>query len=411
MSEIVEQIKAMGTDLKSEIAKANEQAVKAGQVAEDTKNNVANLSEKLQEAKDQLAKQQGDIDGMATKLARSGGLVDLDGMPLGLKAQLEKQMGNGAMDAYRTAKLKANAPSFELNTKAVGNLASATSLTGSYFVPAMQAPGVYMGTEFNPNHVRQYLTTGSTSSNTIRYIVDNGGEGAPGMVAEGGLKPQVDRDLEIKDAPVRKIGEHMRVPEEMIEDIPYLAGHLTTVGIELLDTLEDSQVLYGSGSGQNLTGLTVVASAFAAGSLVVGATANVYDVLVAARLQIRKKQYMATAVMISPLDYAKLSLLKDTTGQYLFPETRTGGIPRIAGVPIVENTAITEGDFLIGDFVRGAALLNRASTSVRFYDQDQDNAVKNLVTIVIEKRIALPIYRPQAFVYGTFATAITDLAS
>lgn len=402
-----EEIRKLGADLNERIEKANAQVQANGKVTEETKSEVANITLQLKEASDKQAKQQEHLDALDMKMQKQ----TANGVPLSIKAQIEKALGNGeALAKFKEAGFK-HGPAIDLDTKAVGNLASATSLTGSYFVPATMVPGIYMGTEFNPNHVRQFLSTGTTNSNTIRYMQDNGGEGAPAMVAEGGLKPQTDRDLEIKDAPVRKIAHHMRVPEEMIADIPYLASHLTTVGLEMLATVEDAQILYGAGTGQNLTGLTVAASSFAAGALVVGATSNIYDVLIAARLQIRKKQYMATAVLISPLDYAKLSLLKDSTGQYLFPETRTNGVPRIAGVPIVENTAITEGDFLVGDFVRGAQLFDRAQSSVRFYDQDQDNAVKNLITIVIEERLALPIYRPQAFVYGTFSAAITDLTS
>ena len=80
------------------------------------------------------------------------------------------------------------------------------------------------------------------------------------------------------------------------------------------------------------------------------------------------------------------------------------------GLRVVEHTAVAPGDFLVFDQSK-AAIFDRAGTTVRFYDQDQDNAIKNLITIVIEKRLALPIYQPNAFIKGTFATAITDLTT
>jgi hypothetical protein len=48
---------------------------------------------------------------------------------------------------------------------------------------------------------------------------------------------------------------------------------------------------------------------------------------------------------------------------------------------------------------------------IRFFDQDRDNAIKNMVTIVIEERLALPIYYTDGLVKGTFSAAITDLTS
>jgi hypothetical protein len=38
---------------------------------------------------------------------------------------------------------------------------------------------------------------------------------------------QLDRDLEIKDAPVRKIACCFRIAEEMIEDITYITSFLS----------------------------------------------------------------------------------------------------------------------------------------------------------------------------------------
>ena len=40
--------------------------------------------------------------------------------------------------------------------------------------------------------------------------------------------------------------------------------------------------------------------------------------------------------------------------------------------------------------------------------QDEDNAQKNLITVVIEERLTLVIYRPNAFVYGDFASALAN---
>jgi HK97 family phage major capsid protein len=150
----------------------------------------------------------------------------------------------------------------EFDRKAVGNMTSSGNLTGSYFVPPTNVPGVFIQ-PYNEVHMRNLLPIGNTTSNTIRYVRDNGGEGGPAMVAEGGSKPQMDRDLAILDANVRKIATHLRLPEEMIEDVPYITSFLTNVGTQEVLAVEDTQILYGDGTGQNLSGLFTNATAFA----------------------------------------------------------------------------------------------------------------------------------------------------
>jgi HK97 family phage major capsid protein len=300
--------------------------------------------------------------------------------------------------------------SMELETKVVGNMGSSTNLTGSYFVPPTYVPGVQVA-PYESIHVRDLLPKGTTDSNVVRYVVDNGGEGGPTTVAEAGTKPQIDRDLQIKDANVRKIATYFRVPEEMIEDISYLQSFLAQVGVEEVMAVEDNQILYGDGTGQNLSGFNTQGTAFAAGTSVIGASANNFDVIGAAKKQLRVAKFGGPLyALVNPVDYFDMRWKKDTANNYLF-QSNQGVTPlQIDGVTILEHTAVTAGGFFVFS-PRAAAIFDRAGTTVRLYDQDQDNAIKNLVTIVIEKRLALPVYYTGAIIRGTFSTAITDLTS
>lgn len=298
----------------------------------------------------------------------------------------------------------------EISRKAVGNMGSTASLTGSYFVAPQVVPGI-VAQPFNEIHLRDILTTGNTNSNIIRHLRDNGGEGGPAMTAEAASKPQMDRDLSIVDAPVRKLATHLRVPEEMIEDIPFLTSFLTNVGTEELLAVEDAQILYGDGTGQNLTGLGTSGSftAFAAGTSVV-ASPNEFDVLRAADKQMRTLKRTPSIALVSPTNYYDMISRKDSTGNYILSGGGNGLIPSVNGIPIVQMNQVTAGDFFVIDR-RAAQIFFRSNISVRFYDQDQDNAIKNLVTIVIEERLALPIYFVTGIIKGTFTAGVTDLTS
>lgn len=300
---------------------------------------------------------------------------------------------------------------FEIDRKAVGNMGSSANLTGSYFVAPTVVPGV-IGAPFNDVHMRNLLPTGTTDSNVVRHIRDLGGEGGPAMVAEAGSKPQMDRDFSIIDANVRKLATHLRVPEEMIEDIPWLTSFITEIGIQEVIAVEDTQILYGDGTGQNLSGIANSGNftAFAAGTSVIGASANQFDVLRAAQKQMRTLKRTPSFALVSPTDYFDMVSKKDTTNNYILSGGGNGLVPSLDGVPIIQMNQITAGDFIVMDR-RAAQIFFRSNISVRFYDQDQDNAIKNMVTIVIEERLTLAIYYVNGIIKGTFTAAITDLTS
>lgn len=384
-------------------------------ISEKAEKRFNEFTEKFEAVTKKLEKAEADKEVMQKHLNElSAKATDIQ---IGAQAQksfgqnLEESLGKKAEQLAKFKQGEGKGFAIEM-MKAVGNMGSTASLTGSYLVPATVVPGV-LPKMYEETHMRSLLPVGSTTSNTIRYIQDNGGEGGPAMVAEAGTKPQMDRDLEIKDAPVRKMATYFRLPEEMIEDIPYISSFLSQVGIEEVNIVEDAQILYGDGTGQNLTGFDTAGTAFAAGTSVV-ATPNEYDVIGAAKKQLRVAKFGGNLIaLINPVDYYNLMYKrKDSAGNYVFQSNQ--GVTNVGqyadGVRIIEHTAVTAGDFFVFS-PRAAAIFDRAGTSVRFYDQDQDNAIKNLITIVIEKRLALPIYYPGAIITGTFSTAITDLTS
>lgn len=394
------------------IKKMDAVAAKQDAQVEGLKKSLDKQDEEIAGLKTEIKSAKDAVTAMEAKAATNFGALGQG--PVTFSSELGQKLNERAADlkAYKENKFKGFG-GIELQEKAVGNMASSTSLTGSYFVAPTVVPGVLAKT-FESVHMRDLLPVGQTNSNTVRYIVDNGGEGGPTMVAEGGTKPQMDRDLEIKDAPVRKIATYFRVPEEMVDDIPYLQSFLSAIGVEEVMVVEDNQILYGDGTGQNLSGFNTLGTAFAAGTSVIGASANEFDVIGAAKKQIRNNKIGGSLVaLINPTNYYDMRYKrKDTTNNYIFMGGGNGIDPGLNwdGVRILEHTGVTAGDFFVFSPL-AAQIFDRAGITVRFYDQDQDNAIKNLITIVIEKRLALAVYRPLGIIKGTIAAAITDLTS
>lgn len=394
------------TELQNMVQKQNELSEKLTATIEKEKTSLQNQFDELQTKVNKgISFNEGQNERFAEVLQKN-----LDGV----KQKLINRKSGGGLDfTLKFAESEIPGESDVILTKAVGDMTTATnvtalSATGYGVIAPNSRPGVLTSPLFPYQHVRDFITTYPTQSPIIHYVRENGGEGEPGMVAEGALKPQIDFDLTDASSPVRKIAAVIRLTEEMIEDVPYITNYVTVRGAEKLRRVEDYQILYGDGTGQNLRGLTLDAATFTAGTMRVTEAQNV-DVIRAAMVQLRVGYYGATAVMLNPFDVFTMETTKDADNNYMFRNADQNGLRTVWGLPIIENDSITAGSFFLGDFRNGAELFDRKALNIRFYDQDRDNAVTNKVTIVIEERLALANIRPAAFVKGTFAAATTAL--
>lgn len=387
--------------------KAAEDRMITGLGIEDLKGQVKNALEQLETVKKESKDYQDQVDAALKGMKRPGAGGKPEG---GFKEALEEKfqdLKKGARSGSLLSLKGTQLSTIELAEKAVGDFNAANVSTGSVVFPfagVQQLPGVQVQPLYDRN-IRPYLRQVTTSSPSIVYVEETAKEGGFAPTAMGALKPQIDFDLSMKQANVIKIAGHMRLPEEMIDDIPYLLDYVTTRGVEEYRNAEDDQLLFGDGTSLNLTGLFTAASAFNPGATFKVQDSNYFDVLVAAKTQIRKLNMLATVIWVSPEDWARMRLTKTTTGEYVFPVIPGTNVITIDGTPIIDNTRIPVGQFLVADG-RYSQIADRKGLEVRLFDQDRDNAIRNMVTIVIEARLALLHMRPQGLVKGTFSTAV-----
>ena len=352
------------------------------------------------------------VSGMATKLNER-----LDAMEVANKKQFNSQkkvtfksalkeaLDNGAVEGI--AKGNSRSASFELKA----DMTVAADFTGEV-IPADRVPG-YKFDPTRPVHVRQLLATGSTQSDVVRYVKESGYSNGAAATAEGATLGQSDFDMTAADANVRKIGTYFRISEEMLADTPQLTSYLSARAPEKLLEVEDAQILSGDGTGANLSGIITDAADFDVSSS--GAfyqsveSANEFDVIVAALNQLSLLNYSADCIMLNPTDFNKILLLKDSTNKYLKDQVYNGLQPSFSGVKVIQNTAIAAGSFLIGNFGIGTQLWVRQGVNVEFFREDGTNVRDGFVTVRVSERVALTNYLPNAFVNGTFATAIAAL--
>jgi HK97 family phage major capsid protein len=172
-----------------------------------------------------------------------------------------------------------------------------------------------------------------------------------------------------------------------------------------LKLVEDRQLLNGDGAGSNLHGIIPQATAFAnpaAGML----EYTIMDQLRLAQLQAVIAEYPASGHVLNPIDWAMLELSKDNEGRYIIGQPQGTATPTMWGLPVVATQAMGVGKFLTGAFSMAAQIFDRQLANVAVATQNEDDFVKNKVTILCEERLALAVYRPEAFIYGTLAAKV-----
>lgn len=182
----------------------------------------------------------------------------------------------------------------------------------------------------------------------------------------------------------------------------YISGRM----IEQLLVKEDDEILNGAVGSNRLAGILPSATAYVPTGAANVSTANRYSYLFDSISKLAQINIDASAILVNPYAYYEMLQIRTSALEYTAPVAgltfNNGGL-QFAGVPIVQSTAMAANAFCVGDW-KEADLLTKSGMSVQMSTEDGDNFTKNLVTIRVEERIGLAIYRPTAFVYGTFTT-------
>ena len=269
--------------------------------------------------------------------------------------------------------------------------------------------------EVRPLLISQIIQWGTTASKTVDWIERTTKTDAAAARAEGASMAEGDLGYTEVSTAAKIVSELMKVTQEALKDTAFLASEINTELISDVMLELDDQLLSGDGTSNTLIGIETVAKAFAAGTLANTVyRANNFDVIRAASNQIfvaGKGKYVPNFVLMHPTDVTGMDMLKDPdTGMYILPPFKSADGTVIAGVRVIQNTGITLGDYLIGDFNRAKGYL-RDPLEIKIWDQNSTDAEKNQATITGNMRVALRIRNQEkfAFVTGTFADDIDDL--
>lgn len=253
--------------------------------------------------------------------------------------------------------------------------------------------------------LRDLLTVVPTSSPAIDYVEETGFTNAAATVAEGAVKPESTLTYDLKTAAAQVIAHWIPATRQILADAPALRNAVDNRLLFGLKIVEETQILYGNGIAPNIQGITthpdVQTYLWSAGTT----GDEKVDAIRRAMTLAQIAEYPVDGVALHPTDWEDIELTKGTDGHYIWVTVTMGGEQRLWRMPVVVTTAVTAGTFVLGAWGLGATLWDREEGNIRVSESHSDFFIRNQVVILAEERVALTIFRPEAFVVGTFDSA------
>ena len=232
------------------------------------------------------------------------------------------------------------------------------------------------------------------------------------VVAEAGSKPESTFEFEKYNVNIETVAHWTKISEQLAADAPAVQAFINTRMQYGLQNKIDQQLVTGSGTSGELAGFLKSGNYTDYSSAI---TVDTGDTLIdfAAKIQaaIESNNYAPQYLLLNPMDWTKLTLLKDTQKRYLLGGPGSASQKTLWGIPVITTASVptidtsttpnTPAKYLMADFSLGAAILDRQELVVDI-DRTQDDFIKNLLTIRVERRLALAILDAGAIAGGSW---------
>lgn len=381
---VMDALKARDAEIQRFAEKASAEIKATGQIASETKSALEKLSTQGAGLSDRLL-------AVEQKLARRVGAIE-SAKSIGEQFTESEDFKILQVKGSGTARLNLKATTItSLTTDANGS-------AGDLIVP-QRLPGIVMPAERQLS-IRNLLLPGRTSSNAVEYVEETGFTNAAATVAETGTRAQSDLKFELKTVNVKNIAHWVAASKNILSDVPMLASYIDTRLRYGLAREEEDQLLRGDGTGNNVKGIVHHASLFKE-TVYSGVGDTRIDTIRRATLQVRVAELRPTFVVMHPQDWAEIELTKDTNDRYIWVNVQQGGTPQMWRLAVVETTAMNADEFLVGATM-GAQVFDREDAAVQVSTDHSDFFTRGQVAVRAEERLALAVYRPEAFVLGQF---------
>ena len=234
------------------------------------------------------------------------------------------------------------------------------------------------------------FTNTQISGNAVTYFLQGAFETNGGIspTAQGNKKPQASTSFAGTTLALSKIAAYVKETDEILADAAFLASEVQNTLIYQLGVVEDAHIINAIGSTVGIGAETYD-----------GTNVTFADGILAAILKVKADSaYDASVVVVNPADLKTLLTAKDQNGQYYGGGYFVGaygnggvGIPAsIWGVQIFTSSAVSQGSALIAA-KQAVKIYKKGGLDVKVYEQNEDDALYNKVTLLAEERLACAV--------------------
>lgn len=255
--------------------------------------------------------------------------------------------------------------------------------------------------------VADLLPQARISGNAVTYFVETGwlnpsGGTAPGIVSEGAKKPQGSDSFDPETEALVKIAGFAKETDEVLDDNDFLASAVEEVLRRKLIKAENAYVV-----GKITSGASSNTVEYAETSGDTNATTQaMMEAILQAKSQIEENtDYTADLILMNSADAFAMAIAKDSNGQYYGGGWASGAYGNGSynasvtpwGMRIFTSSAITAGEpYVIS--TEALKFYRKNDTAVRVYEQNEDDALYNRVTILAEERVLAVVKNAEAVV-------------
>lgn len=233
-----------------------------------------------------------------------------------------------------------------------------------------------------------FFSNATISGNAITYFMQGAYEGTPAVVAQGAKKTQNSTSFKPTTLPLSKIAAYIKETDEILWDAEFLASEVRNSLIYKVGLVEDNTIISAISGTNGILTRTLGQEGNALADAIIGAIMDIKSA----------SAYDASVVILNPADYLALLQAKDSNKQYYGGGYFVGaygnggaGIPTaIWGVPVFTTSAVSANTAIVA--AREAVKIwKKGGLDVKVYEQNEDDALYNRVTLLAEERLACAV--------------------
>lgn len=368
-------------------------------VSNDSKASVEAVKAEMKTLGEKQLELSRELAALQQKSAQQGEVINAD-----------KSVGAQYVNSNAYKALKSNVSKVERAREIISTKAATTStvtpgVNRNTIAMPTQLAGIYDENAELPLVIEGLIPHIPVTSSSVQYLKNSAFTNGAKVVAEGTAKPESTFQFKLATANIETIAHYTKITEQLAQDAPAVQAFINAKMIYGLQLKIDEQLVNGTGAeASQLTGLLATTNSTDYSTDLEALKPSIKtmaDFALGIKTKLETIGYAPKYLILNPIDWAGLALMKDTTGLYILGGPAAVAGKTLWGMSVVTTPSMPQGKYLMSDFALGATIFDRQEVAVEI-DREQDDFTKNLFTIRVERRLGLAVENPKAIGGGAW---------